>query len=85
MQEELGDILLHVMFNAQIASGAGKFDIEDVIAGLIEKLKRRHPHVFGEAKVKSARQIIKNWDKIKAAEKRGAANRALVSKKILDK
>lgn len=69
IKEELGDILLHVMFNAQIASGEGKFDIEDVMGGLIKKLKRRHPHVFGKSKVKSARQIIINWNKIKLAEK----------------
>jgi tetrapyrrole methylase family protein/MazG family protein len=69
MQEELGDILLHVMFNAQIASKDGKFDIEDVIAGLIAKLKRRHPHVFGKVKVSSTRQIIANWNRIKAKER----------------
>ncbi len=69
MQEELGDILLHVMFNAQIASKNGKFDIEDVIAGLIAKLKRRHPHVFGKVKVNSTRQIIANWNRIKAKER----------------
>lgn len=69
MKEELGDILLHVMFHAQLASKEGKFDIEDVIKGLIEKLKRRHPHVFGNVKAKSSRQIILNWNKIKLAEK----------------
>ncbi|MFA4993349.1 MAG: MazG nucleotide pyrophosphohydrolase domain-containing protein [Candidatus Omnitrophota bacterium] len=69
MQEELGDILLHVMFNAQIAQKRGEFDIEEVIAGLISKLKRRHPHVFGKTKVSSTRQIIANWNKIKAQEK----------------
>ncbi|MFA6130427.1 MAG: MazG nucleotide pyrophosphohydrolase domain-containing protein [Candidatus Omnitrophota bacterium] len=69
MQEELGDILLHVMFNAQIAKKRGKFDIEEVIAGLIGKLRRRHPHVFGKTKVSSTRQIIANWNKIKAQEK----------------
>ena len=69
MQEELGDILLHVMFNAQIAKKQGKFDIEEVIVGLISKLKRRHPHVFGKAKVSSTRQIIANWNKIKRKEK----------------
>jgi len=69
MQEELGDILLHVMFNAQIAKKRGEFDIEEVIAGLIGKLKRRHPHVFGKTKVSSTRQIIANWNKIKAQEK----------------
>ena len=69
MQEELGDILLHVMFNAQIAQKRKKFDIEKVIAGLISKLKRRHPHVFGKTKVSSTRQIIANWNKIKEKEK----------------
>jgi tetrapyrrole methylase family protein / MazG family protein len=69
MQEELGDILLHVMFNAQIAQKQKKFDIEKVIAGLISKLRRRHPHVFGKTKVSSTRQIIANWNKIKEKEK----------------
>jgi tetrapyrrole methylase family protein/MazG family protein len=68
MQEELGDIFLHVMFNAQIAKKQKKFDIEQVISGLISKLRRRHPHVFGKAKVSSTRQIIANWNKIKAKE-----------------
>ena len=69
MQEELGDILLHVMFNAQIAQKNKKFDIEKVIVGLISKLRRRHPHVFGKTKVSSMRQIIANWNRIKAKEK----------------
>lgn len=70
MEEELGDILLQVMFHAIIAEKRGAFDIEGVIDGLIKKLKRRHPHVFGKVKVKSARQIIANWNKIKAQEKK---------------
>ena len=69
MQEELGDVLLHVMFNAQIAAKNKKFDIEDVIDVLIKKIKRRHPHVFAGAKVKSTRHIIANWNKIKRLEK----------------
>lgn len=69
MQEELGDILLHVMFGAQIAAKNKKFDIEDVIGDLIKKIKRRHPHVFGDLKVNSTRQIIANWNKIKRLEK----------------
>ena len=69
MKEELGDILLQVMFHAKIASKEGKFDIEDVIDGLIKKLKRRHPHVFAKTKVKSTQEIIDNWKKIKALEK----------------
>jgi len=76
MQEELGDILLHVMFNAQIAAKQNRFDIEDVINGLIKKLKRRHPHVFGNTKVKSTREIIANWNKIKLAEKKGRHGKA---------
>jgi tetrapyrrole methylase family protein / MazG family protein len=75
MKEELGDLLLHVMFNAQIASKAKTFTIEDVIDGLIKKLKRRHPHVFGKTKVKSARQIIRNWKSIKAMEKKNQRHR----------
>jgi len=75
MQEELGDILLHVMFNAQIAQKQRKFDIEEVIAGLINKLRRRHPHVFGKIKVSSTRQIIANWNKIKEKEKSALASR----------
>jgi tetrapyrrole methylase family protein/MazG family protein len=70
MKEELGDILLQVMFHAQIASKQDKFDIEDVIDSLIMKLKRRHPHVFGKVKVDSSRQIIRNWNRIKLTEKK---------------
>lgn len=70
MKEELGDILLHVMFQAQIASKEGKFNIEEVIEELIKKLRRRHPHVFGNVKVKSSRQIVRNWNRIKLSEKK---------------
>lgn len=74
MQEEVGDILLHVMFQAQIASKSNQFDIEDVIDELIKKIKRRHPHVFGNQKVKSTKEIIANWNKIKAGEKKKQRN-----------
>lgn len=70
MKEELGDILLQVMFHSQLASKTNKFDVEDVIDTLIRKLKRRHPHVFGSVKVKSAKEIIRNWNRIKSKEKR---------------
>ena len=70
MKEELGDILLQVMFHSQIASKRGAFDVEDVITELIRKLKRRHPHVFGTIKVKSAKEIIINWHRIKAQERK---------------
>jgi len=70
MKEELGDLLLQVMFHAKIAQRQGHFTIEDVIEVLGQKLKRRHPHVFGTAEVKSAKEIIRNWKKIKKEEKR---------------
>ncbi len=70
MKEELGDILLQVMFHSQIAKKNKKFDVEDVIDTLIRKLKRRHPHVFGNVKVKSTKDIARNWYRIKAKEKR---------------
>ncbi|HOU36516.1 MAG TPA: MazG nucleotide pyrophosphohydrolase domain-containing protein [Candidatus Omnitrophota bacterium] len=76
MREEIGDILLHVMFQAKIAAKSKKFDIEDVIDGLIRKIKRRHPHVFGNERVGSTREIIANWHRIKAQEKKsGGAKR----------
>ncbi|MEK6564287.1 MAG: MazG nucleotide pyrophosphohydrolase domain-containing protein [Candidatus Omnitrophota bacterium] len=70
IKEELGDVLLQVMLHAQIASKGGSFDIEDVIEGLIKKIERRHPHVFGKIKVKSVREIKANWKKIKIQEKK---------------
>ena len=69
MKEELGDVLLNVMFQAKLAEKEGSFDIEGVIEVLIEKIKRRHPHVFGEVKVGSSNEIIRNWNKIKETEK----------------
>lgn len=71
MKEELGDILLQVMFHSEIASKKGKFDVEDVIETLTRKLRRRHPHVFGKTKVNSVRQVIRNWHAIKSQEKAG--------------
>jgi tetrapyrrole methylase family protein/MazG family protein len=69
MKEELGDILLQVMFHSQIAAKEKHFDVEDVIDVLIKKLTRRHPHVFGKVKVKDSREIIRNWHQIKKQEK----------------
>lgn len=69
VREELGDLLLHIVFHSQIAKDEGAFQIDDVIRTLSEKLVRRHPHVFGDVTVKDSREVIKNWDEIKAAEK----------------
>lgn len=69
--KELGDVLLHVAFYAKIASETGDFDIADVCDRLTEKLIFRHPHVYGEAKADSAREVAQNWEQIKRKEKDG--------------
>ncbi len=70
MQEELGDILLQVVFHSQMAKEAGRFDVNDVIHVLVEKLITRHPHVFGSEKAETADQVKLRWDEIKAQEKK---------------
>jgi tetrapyrrole methylase family protein / MazG family protein len=69
LREELGDLLLQVAFHAQMAADAGMFDIDDVAAGIVTKLIRRHPHVFGEVEVSGAEEVLVNWERIKAEEK----------------
>ena len=69
LKEELGDVLLQVLLHSQIASEHGDFNIEDVAKELKDKLIHRHPHVFGEVKVKNAQEVKKNWDILKAEEK----------------
>lgn len=69
LKEELGDLLLQVVFHAQIAFEQGRFDIEDVVEGIVTKLVRRHPHIFGETEVSSARDVLINWEEIKSKEK----------------
>jgi len=71
MAEELGDLLLQIVFHCQLASERGAFDFEQVCRHLADKLIRRHPHVFGDVKVKDMDQVWANWDKIKHAEKKG--------------
>jgi len=67
--EELGDLLLQIVFHAQIASEKNLFDINEVIEGITEKMLRRHPHVFGDAAVSSSAEVEVNWEKIKKNEK----------------
>ena len=71
MAEELGDLLLQVVFHCQLARERGAFDFEKVTRTLVEKLIRRHPHVFGTTKVKDVDEVWANWEKIKRAEKKG--------------
>ena len=67
--EELGDVLLHIVFQAQIAREAGQFTFADIADALAEKLVRRHPHVFGQAKVGNSTETIALWNELKRAEK----------------
>ena len=69
VREELGDVLLQVVFHAQIAEDAGHFDVDDVAGGIADKLVRRHPHVFGDVTVADADEVMANWEELKAAEK----------------
>ncbi len=71
LAEELGDLLLQVVFHARLAAEHERapFDIDDVAAGIVAKLVRRHPHVFGDAEVDDAAHVLRNWEDIKAAEK----------------
>jgi MazG family protein len=71
MAEELGDLLLQVVFHCQLARERGAFDFDKVCRLIVEKLVRRHPHVFGKIKVKGVDEVWANWEKIKHAEKKG--------------
>jgi len=74
MAEELGDLLLQVVFHCQLARERGAFDFEQVTRHLVDKLIRRHPHVFGTIKVKDVDEVWANWEKIKQGEKHGTAH-----------
>jgi len=71
LAEELGDLLLQVVFHCQLAKERGAFDFEKVARHITDKLIRRHPHVFGDTKVTGVDQVWANWEKIKRAEKHG--------------
>ncbi|MCB1020065.1 MAG: nucleoside triphosphate pyrophosphohydrolase [Acidobacteria bacterium] len=73
LPEELGDLQLQIVFQAQIAREAGLFSIDDVIEAISQKLVRRHPHVFGEESIETAGRVVKRWEEIKAEEKAGKA------------
>ncbi|MEE8579946.1 MAG: nucleoside triphosphate pyrophosphohydrolase [Myxococcota bacterium] len=73
LREELGDLLLQVVFHARMAEEAGHFDFGDVVEGLCDKLVRRHPHVFGDARVDSAEEQTRIWEAFKAQERKAGA------------
>jgi tetrapyrrole methylase family protein/MazG family protein len=72
LQEELGDLLLQVVFHAQVASERAEFTITDVLQTVIDKLVRRHPHVFGEHRAETAEEVLQNWERLKQEERGGA-------------
>ena len=70
LREELGDVLLQIVFHSIIAEEEKEFTIEDVIEEISEKMVRRHPHVFGNVEAETSEEVLKNWDEIKKAEKK---------------
>ena len=77
--EELGDLLLQIVFQAQIADEEGSFNFDEVAKGIADKLVRRHPHVFGDVQADTPDEVIRNWEKIKKTEKGGESPRSLVA------
>ena len=77
--EELGDLLFQIVFQAELRAAEGKFGIDDVVAAIATKMMRRHPHVFGDTKVKDSNEVLANWGKLKAEEhkEKGIQRRAL--------
>ncbi|HSQ64470.1 MAG TPA: nucleoside triphosphate pyrophosphohydrolase [Polyangiaceae bacterium] len=71
LREELGDLLLQVVFQAELLRAEGRFAIDDVIEGIVHKLVTRHPHVFGDVQADTADEVLTNWEKIKSKEKQG--------------
>lgn len=84
LEEELGDLFLQVVFHVQIADESGNFSMAEVAKGIADKLIRRHPHIFADAKAASTEDVLINWERIKAAEK-AAADPGQKTPSILDK
>jgi XTP/dITP diphosphohydrolase/tetrapyrrole methylase family protein/MazG family protein len=82
MREELGDVLIQVVFHAQLAEEAGHFDLEAVAREVNEKLIRRHPHVFGEGRLDTSEQVLVQWEQIKALEKKNGQPASQVFKDL---
>jgi XTP/dITP diphosphohydrolase len=80
--EELGDLLLQVVLQAQIASESSQFTLAEIANGITEKLIRRHPHVFGDVEINSVDEVNENWEKIKAAEKGETAKTPTLASKM---
>jgi tetrapyrrole methylase family protein / MazG family protein len=79
LQEELGDLLLQVVFHAQVAAELGEFRMEDVLTRVTDKLIRRHPHVFGETRAETPAEALSNWERLKQAERGGVTEASALS------
>ncbi len=78
LQEELGDLALQIVFHARMAEEAGAFTITEVLIGINEKLRRRHPHIFGDVKAETAQEVLFNWEQIKKQERQNAKGKASI-------
>ena len=84
LTEELGDVLLQVVFHSTIAAERGDFTIDEVVQSVTEKLILRHPHVFGEAELKTAQDVLSNWDELKKAQQKASGKVEKPKESILD-
>lgn len=84
LREELGDVLLQVVFHSTIAAEKGDFTIDEVVEGVTEKLVLRHPHVFGEAELKTAHDVLSNWDELKKAQQKASGKVEKEKESILE-
>jgi MazG family protein len=84
LREELGDLLLQVVFHSTIAAEKGDFTIDQVAAGVTQKLVLRHPHVFGDKKLEKAQDVLDNWDELKANERKASGKIEKEKNSILD-
>ena len=84
LKEELGDLLLQVVFHSTIGKERGEFTIEDVAEGVAKKLVLRHPHVFGDANLKTTSDVLNNWDELKANERKASGKAEKIKESILD-
>ena len=84
LREELGDVLLQVVFHSTIAAEKGDFTIDDVTAGVTEKLILRHPHVFGEKELETAQDVLDNWDELKKVQQKASGKVEKVKDSILE-
>jgi MazG family protein len=84
LKEELGDLLLQVIFHSTIAKEKGDFTLEEVAGAVSKKLVLRHPHVFGDAKLARAQDVLDNWDTLKANEREASGKKAKLVESVLD-